>query len=112
MQRPIFTEVLVVTTTVGNMDDALRIARLAVKKQFAACVQLESLAASVYRWEGKVCEEPEVRLTFKALSVEKENLLELVREHHPYELPQLTWTLMECSEDYGSWLVANSSIDF
>lgn len=109
MHHPGITEVLVVTTTVGNMDDALQLARRVVEARVAACVQVDAIAASVYRWEGQVCEEPEVRLTLKAAPAGEAALRAFLAANHPYEVPQLTWTRMHCTPEYGAWLASNAS---
>lgn len=98
------TEVLAVTTTVGSMDDALALARKIVDRRLAACVQLDPVAASVYRWKDAVCQDPEVRLTMKTLASSLQQLQDFIAQHHPYELPQLTWTAMKCTPAYGEWV--------
>ena len=70
-------EVLSLSTTVGSEDDALRLARLLVAQRLAACVQVEAIHRSVYRWEGEVAEEPEWRLTAKTVPALRPALAEL-----------------------------------
>ena len=48
----------------------------------AACVQIEEGLTSLYRWQGKDCEEPEVRLTIKTLPGCEAALQELFRAEH------------------------------
>jgi periplasmic divalent cation tolerance protein len=59
--------VLSVVTTVGAMADAQRLARLLLERRLAACVQIEPGLVSHYVWQGRACEEPELRLTIKTL---------------------------------------------
>jgi periplasmic divalent cation tolerance protein len=100
--------VVAITTTVGSMEDANRLAKLIVDRTLAACVQLDSIAASIYRWEGKVCAEPEVRLTIKTVTPQVEHLRRFFEEEHPYELPQFVVSRVEVSREYGLWVVENS----
>jgi len=97
-------EILAVTTTVGSPADARQLARAIVQARLAACVQAEEGLTSFYRWQGKDCEEPEVRLTVKTLPGCAEALQALFREQHPYELPQFLALRMQASEAYYDWV--------
>ena len=100
--RPAF-DVVSVTTTVGSLDDAQRLAREIVRQRLGACVQLEQVLRSVYRWEGKLCEEPEIRLVIKTTLAREEALRGLFARQHPYELPQFLVTRQRASPAYGRW---------
>lgn len=99
-------DILTVTTTVGSLDDARRLAREIVERRLAACVQLDPIAASVYRWEGRLCEDPEVRLSIKTLASQRDALEALFAESHPYELPQFLCEKHEGSQAYAAWVKA------
>lgn len=96
--------VLSLVTTVGSMDDARRLARLLLERRLAACVQIEPGVVSHYVWQGRQCEEPELRLTIKTLPDRATALQALLAEHHPYELPQFLTTEMEASAAYAAWV--------
>jgi periplasmic divalent cation tolerance protein len=99
-------EVLTVTTTVATQEQARELARLMLDAHLAACVQLESGLLSCYRWQGQLCEEPEVRLVIKTLPGCEAPLQALFAAHHPYELPQfVSWTA-QASADYAAWVRA------
>jgi periplasmic divalent cation tolerance protein len=104
-------DILTATTTVGSLDDARRLAREIVDRQLAACVQLEPIALSVYRWEGRLFEEPEVRLTMKTAPGKLEALRSFVHESHPYDLPQFTVARHEASEAYARWVRAEVGVE-
>lgn len=107
------TGILAVTTTVGSLDDARHLARGIMERRLAACVQLEPIAASFYRWEGRLCEDPEVRLTIKTLPRLREALAACFAKLHPYELPQFLAQTQQASEAYADWVqsevIADSS---
>ena len=46
-------------TTVDSLAAAEKLARDLVGAGLAACVQIESLVGSVYRWEGKIRQDVE-----------------------------------------------------
>lgn len=103
-------DILTVTTTVGSRDDARKLARAILQARLAACVQVEEGLTSFYRWQGKECEDAEVRLTVKTLPGCAPALQALFREQHPYELPQFLATRMEAGEAYYEWARAEVAL--
>lgn len=99
-------DVLTVTTTVGSRADAEQLARAVIAARLAACAQLDAGVTSVYRWKGEVCEEAEVRLTFKTLPEAAPALQAFVAAHHPYELPQYTSWRVAATPAYAAWVRA------
>ena len=96
-------DILIVTTTVGSRADAERLARAILERRLAACVQVEEGLLSLYRWEGRLCEDAEVRLTIKTLPGLQDALLALFKEQHPYELPQFVSWHAHASAAYRDW---------
>jgi periplasmic divalent cation tolerance protein len=99
-------EILAVTTTVGSVQAAQRLARELLAARLAACVQIEPGLVSHYRWKGELCEEPEVRLVIKTVPGRESALQALFAQHHPYELPQFTAVTMKASDAYSQWVRA------
>ena len=58
---------MIAWTTVATRSDAERLASGAVTAGLAACVQIDGPMRSIYRWEGKIENSDEFRLTFKCL---------------------------------------------
>jgi periplasmic divalent cation tolerance protein len=104
MENPQFHPVSSVVTTVGSLADAQGLARQILEQRLAACVQIEPGLVSHYRWNGALCEEPEVRLTIKTLQGRVAALQALFAQAHPYELPQFLVTQMEASAGYAQWV--------
>jgi periplasmic divalent cation tolerance protein len=96
-------DILSVTTTVGSRADAQALARAILQRRLAACVQVEEGLTSLYRWQGKECEDPELRLTIKTLPGCEAALLALFGELHPYEVPQFLAATHQASEAYYVW---------
>jgi periplasmic divalent cation tolerance protein len=97
-------DIVTVTTTVGSAEDARRLARGLVEARLSACVQVDAIAASIYRWEGKLCEEPEWRLTIKTLPDRIDALQTWLNEHHPYEVPQFVAMPCKAGAAYAQWV--------
>ena len=99
-------DILTVTTTVGSAADARALARAILERRLAACVQVEQGLTSFYRWNGKECEDPEVRLTIKTRPGLEPALRELFAAAHPYDVPQFLALTMQASEAYAAWVRA------
>ncbi|MFC5496001.1 divalent-cation tolerance protein CutA [Caenimonas terrae] len=96
--------VLSLVTTVGSQADAQQLAGLLLERRLAACVQVEPGLVSHYVWQGRRCEEPELRLTIKSLPDRAAALKALFDQHHPYELPQFLSTELDASSEYAAWV--------
>jgi len=97
-------DILSVTTTVASRADALRLGHAVLERRLAACIQVEEGLTSLYRWQGKDCEDAEVRLTIKTLPGCAEALQALFGEVHPYEVPQFLAVGMRASPAYAEWV--------
>ena len=97
-------KLLAACTTVATIDDARRLAEAAVARSLAACVHLERID-SVYRWQGVVHSEAEVRLVFKTTEAAYPALERLLRSSHPYELPAIYAVPVEHADPaYAAWV--------
>lgn len=82
-------EVLLVLTNLPDQDSAQRLAQAIIAEQAAACVNILAACTSVYRWQGRVESASEVPLLIKTSRPAYARLQELIRKHHPYELPEI-----------------------
>jgi len=80
---------IVVVTTVGSERQANRIAEELVARRHAACVNIAPVHRSIYRWQGKICEDSEYMLLIKTMDEEYAAVEAAVRELHNYELPEI-----------------------
>ena len=97
-----------VTTTVETEADATRLAQGLVREHLAACVQVEPIT-SHYIWDGALQQGPEWRLVCKTSPAAVDALLQWLRAHHPYQLPQLLVQTAEASADYAAWVQAQTT---
>lgn len=95
----------VVATTVASAEEAEDMARALVAAKAAACVQCERIV-SYYEWDGVLQSTPEWRLICKTLPEVLNRLTALIREHHSYEVPQITMRTERCLPNYAQWLHA------
>jgi periplasmic divalent cation tolerance protein len=98
---------LVVVTTLGSEQEARTLVRTLVEARLVACGTLLGGARSIYRWEGELTEEPEVVVLLKTDVSKWEALAAAVREHHPYDVPELLALPVNRGLDlYLSWLAS------
>jgi periplasmic divalent cation tolerance protein len=96
--------ILTVTTTVATPEQARALAREVLDSGLAACVQVDGGITSFYRWAGRSCEDPEVRLVIKTLPACEAALHALFAAHHPYDVPQFVATPARASAAYAKWV--------
>ncbi len=103
------TQHIAVVTTVGNADEAQRIARALVQRRLAACVQI-SVIESFYAWDGAVQNEPEWRLLCKTTGAQHDAVVAAIKELHSYELPAIhALALQQVDAAYGAWIQSHST---
>jgi periplasmic divalent cation tolerance protein len=100
--------VCLVTTPQG---DARSIARAAIEKRLAACVNIVPLVQSLYRWEGSMHENDEALLMIKTTRAATAQLDELLRTIHPYENFELvSLDVGDGSKPYLAWIDSSVSL--
>ena len=98
---------LVVTTSFQTLEQAQTIARQLVENRPAACVQIQQGLYSIYRWDGKICEENEVLLSAKTTAANWEEIRTFIHNNHPYDLPEImAFTPIDYEQQYGKWIEA------
>ena len=82
-------DTLLVITNLPDRASAETLARALVERRAAACVNILAPCRSVYRWKGAIETADEVPV-FAKTTQDRYSLLErVVRELHPYELPEI-----------------------
>ena len=104
------TSHLLVLTTFPDRDSAVRVARGIVQAKLAACVNILPSGQSVYLWQGKECVESEHVALMKTTESAYPGLESYVRQHHPYELPELIATPITMGlHEYLDWVTGHVS---
>jgi periplasmic divalent cation tolerance protein len=105
------SETLLVVTSLPDRDAAIRLARALVEQRLAACVNVLSACTSVYRWEGALEQAEEVPLLIKTRAARYPELEALIRELHPYELPEIVAVpMVRGLPDYLDWVAEETAI--
>ena len=96
---------IVILTTVDSLELGRRIADELVGSGLAACVNIVPGVRSVYRWQGRVCDEEEMLLLIKTTAERFEDVRSRIRGLHTYQLPEvISLAINNGDRDYIAWL--------
>jgi len=102
------TDTLLVITNLPDRASAETLAKALVDRRAAACVNILAPCRSVYRWKGAV-ETAEEHPLFAKTTRDRYALLEqVVRELHPYELPEIIAVPLGGLPAYLEWVAAET----
>lgn len=82
-------DILLVFTNLPDGTSAEKLARQLVEARAAACVSQLAPCISTYRWKNNIETSTEVPLLIKTTRAAYPRLEKLIREAHPYELPEI-----------------------
>jgi len=99
------TSYIQVMTAVNREEEAAHIAQQLVDQGLAACVQVAGPVKSTYRWKGAIETTEEWQCFIKTEQRHWNSLVELIKEIHPYELPEIiSMPIQNGSREYLDWL--------
>lgn len=103
------TEYFLVLSTCPDAKCAQTIAHALVERRYAACVNIVPGVQSVYRWKGVVESSDELLLIIKSSTDRYTDIENLIRELHPYELPEVIAVPIDTGlAGFLSWIGAES----
>ena len=82
-------DTLLVLTNCPDEEVANTIALAVVEARLAACVNILPRVQSIYRWQGKVESATEIPLFIKSTATSYPALESIIRQHHPYDVPEI-----------------------
>ena len=101
-------EAVVILCTAPDEAKAQDLAARVLGEKLAACATLLPGATSLYYWEGKLEQEYEVQMLFKSDRHHQDALLSYLKQHHPYQTPELlVLPVMAGDKDYLLWINAS-----
>ncbi len=91
--------------TAPNEEEAVKIAKTLVEEKLAGCVNIIKNIRSIYSWQDKIEDEPEVLMIVKTRSELFEELEKRVKSLHSYTVPEIIGLkIKKGSESYLNWL--------
>jgi periplasmic divalent cation tolerance protein len=82
-------DILLVFTNLPDTASAEKLAHEIIEARAAACVNQLVSCTSTYRWKDKIEVSSEIPLLIKTTMTAYPRLEKLLREAHPYELPEI-----------------------
>jgi periplasmic divalent cation tolerance protein len=105
------TELLLVMTSLPNGEAAKVLAKQVIDAHLAACAQIQTGVQSIYRWEGRLCEEQEVLLVAKTTAEQWPAISAFIKQNHPYDVPEIiAQPITHSDTDYAQWVIAETTI--
>lgn len=96
---------IVVFMTAPSEDEAAAIGRTVVEDGLAACCNIVPGLRSIYRWQGKLCDEQEVLCILKTRASLFQTLKDRIVELHSYEVPEvIAIDIKDGHTDYLKWI--------
>lgn len=102
-------EATLVITNLPDREQALSLAKKLVDSRLAACVNVMGECESVYVWEGRTETAREVPLLIKTLDRHYRKVEAMIRQSHPYELPEIiAVSLSSGLPEYIRWIESST----
>ncbi len=98
----------IILTSVETEADGLTLAKGIVEEGLAACVQMSAPGKSIYQWQGKLQCENEYYLNIKTTEATSEPAIAWLKQHHPYDLPEILCMDAKTSSAYLQWMHVNT----
>lgn len=96
---------VVVFITVDSQETARKITDKLLTERKAACVNIIPKVESQYWWQGKIESTNELLLIVKTHAVLLEELIALVKQNHPYSVPEIiALPIIGGNKDYLKWI--------
>ena len=95
---------LLIISTVPN-EDMARIYQKSFGKRVAACVNIIPKVRSNYWWNGSIENSEEIILLIKTTEDKYDQLEDLIRKNHPYEIPEIiAFEIKKGFNKYLNWI--------
>ncbi len=99
------SEIVEVIVTADNPEWLITFSRKLVEERLVACGQHFTPIRSIYRWEGGVQDDDEIRVAYHTQATLVSDLIDRIQQEHPYEVPCiLVVPIVEANPDYVEWV--------
>jgi periplasmic divalent cation tolerance protein len=99
------TDIVEVIVTADNAEGLLSLSRKLVEERLVACGQHITPIRSIYRWEGAVQDDAEIRVAYHTRASLAPALIDRIKQEHPYDVPCiLVVPIVDANPDYADWV--------
>jgi periplasmic divalent cation tolerance protein len=99
------TAISEVIMTADNPEWLTAFTRQLVEERWCACGQQVNPIRSIYRWQGAIQDDPEIRVALHTRTALVPGLIDRIKKDHPYEVPCiLAFPVDEANPDYVAWV--------
>ena len=96
---------VVILITTSTYEEAHKISDVLLTQRKAACVNIVPRVNSFFWWQGKIDSEQECLLVAKTKASLLDEIVNLVREVHSYEVPEIiALPIVGGNQDYLEWM--------
>ncbi len=97
--------IFVVYSFFPEIKKAKKIAKEAIKKKLAACVNINKNVNSLFTWNNKFHDEKEIELSFKTHKKKLKTLISFIKMNHPYDCPAiLAIQINQTNKQFKDWI--------
>jgi periplasmic divalent cation tolerance protein len=105
------SNMILVQTNLPDREVAENMARHLVATKLAACVSIMAPCTSIYHWQGKIESATEIPLLIKTTKQRYAAVETVIRELHPYELPEILYVTVDGGlPAYIQWVQQETSV--
>lgn len=96
---------LLIYITTKDTNEAEHIGKKLIEEHLAACVNIFDKIKSIYRWNGKICEDNEAVLIVKSIDINLSKIVKRVKELHSYTCPCIiALPVIGGNDDFLDWV--------
>lgn len=96
--------IALVYTTISDLATAEALGKEAIAEKIAACVNIIPTATSIYEWEGVIETASESLMLFKTDVSRIIELMQWIKERHPYTVPAILAVEPETTADFFAYV--------
>lgn len=98
------TKLIIIMTTVNTKEQSDEIIKAVLDKKYVACVQTREIE-SHYVWDNELCHDKEILIWLKTEDRMYGKIEQLLKDIHPYEVPEIISVPIEnVSDGYMNWV--------
>lgn len=99
-----------VIITADSEEWLINFTRSLVQDQLAACGQHIEPIRSIYRWEGSIHDDREVRVALHTRTSLVQHIVDRTRQAHPYDVPCILAIPIDGGNpDYIQWVISETT---